>query len=117
MARPLPIGTVTFGYQYTARGETRRWFKLGLYGSLTVAEARTAAKIKAGDVAGDGNPAAEVEIAVRGPPTPFASSTRNGTRSTRQLPGRGNHPGAARPSRASSAGTYCRRSATFRSMT
>lgn len=64
IARRLPSGTVTFGFQYTAPDGARRWLKLGLHGSVTVEEARTAAKIKAGDVAGGADPAAEAELAV-----------------------------------------------------
>ncbi len=62
IARRLPSGTVTFGYQYTPKRGPRRWFKLGLYGSVTVDEAREAAKIAAGEVAKGKNPAGEEEI-------------------------------------------------------
>lgn len=62
IARRLPSGTVTFGYQYTAKNGQRRWLKLGLLGSVTVEEARTEAKKKAGAVAGGVDPAAEAEV-------------------------------------------------------
>lgn len=62
VARCLPSGKVSFGYQYTdkATGQ-RRWMGIGLHGSVTVDEARAAAKRYAGQVAGHHDPAAELK--------------------------------------------------------
>jgi integrase len=60
VARRLPSGKVSFGYQYTnkATGE-RKWMGIGLHGNVTVDEARNLAKQYAGQVAGRHDPAAE----------------------------------------------------------
>jgi integrase len=58
IARRLPSGTVTYGYQYRATGK-RRWLPLGLHGNITADEARALAKKEAGKVADRRDPAAE----------------------------------------------------------
>jgi integrase len=62
VARCLPSGKVTFGYQYTDRASgARRWMGIGLHGAVTVDEARNLAKRYAGQVASHGDPAAELK--------------------------------------------------------
>lgn len=60
VARCLPSGKISFGYQYTAGGR-RKWIGIGLHGSVTADEARTIAKTYAGKVAGNHDPAAELK--------------------------------------------------------
>jgi integrase len=57
-ARCLPSGRVSYGYRYRAAGKSR-WLGLGMHGELTVEQARTLAKRKAGEVAHDRDPQAE----------------------------------------------------------
>jgi integrase len=61
MARRLPSGKVTFGFQYSKAGR-RPWLALGLHGSVTADEARKDAKRYAGLVAQNRDPAAEQEV-------------------------------------------------------
>jgi integrase len=62
VARCLPSGKVSFGYQYTDKTSgARRWLGLGLHGAITVNEARELAKQYAGKVAARRDPAAELE--------------------------------------------------------
>jgi integrase len=65
IARCLPSGKVTFGYQYTdkATGQ-RRWMGIGMHGAVTVDQARTLAKKYAGQVAGRQDPATEHKVKV-----------------------------------------------------
>jgi integrase len=65
VARCLPSGKVSFGYQYTdhATGQ-RRWMGIGLHGSVTVDEARNLAKRYAGQVAAHHDPAAELKTKI-----------------------------------------------------
>jgi integrase len=62
IARRLPSGKVTFGFQYSGAGGRRPWLALGLHGSVTVEEARKDAKKYAGLVAQDRDPAAEQQV-------------------------------------------------------
>lgn len=66
VARRLLSGTVTFSYRYWRDG-TQRWAKIGLWGNLTVDEARKLAKKLSGQVAEGRDPSAErqKEIAKR----------------------------------------------------
>jgi integrase len=59
LARRLPSGVISFSYQYTEASGRRRWITIGLYGALTVKEARDEAKKYAGQVAARRDPAAE----------------------------------------------------------
>lgn len=59
IARCLPSGLVSYGYRYRKPDGTRPMVALGLHGSVTPAEARIAAKKRAGEVAGGKDPAAE----------------------------------------------------------
>lgn len=61
MARRLPSGKVTFGFQYS-KADRRPWLALGLHGSVTVEEARNDAKRYAGLVAQKRDPAAEQAV-------------------------------------------------------
>lgn len=57
VARCLPSGKVAFGYRYRDRNTGKRhWFSLGLFGSVTVEQARTLAKRHQGEVADKENP-------------------------------------------------------------
>lgn len=60
IARRLASGTVSFGYQYSAKRK-RRWLGIGLHGNLTAEEARTLAKKRAGEVADRRDPAVEIK--------------------------------------------------------
>jgi integrase len=64
IARRLPSGKVSFGYQYVAptSGE-RRWISIGLLGEVTAEEARTQAKRYAGQRAGLRDPVSEHKAA------------------------------------------------------
>ncbi len=66
VARRLQSGTVTFSYRYWSGGR-QRWARIGLWGSMTVDQARKLAKIKSGQVAEGRDPSAErqKEIAKR----------------------------------------------------
>jgi integrase len=61
IARRLPSGTISFGLQYSAKNGKRRWLGLGLLGNLTVEQARTLAKKRAGEVADRRDPVAEAK--------------------------------------------------------
>jgi DNA-binding XRE family transcriptional regulator len=62
-ARLLRSGKVTFGYQYTDKPTSeRRYMGVGLYGSVTVKEARDRAKKYAGQVSDRRDPATEQKI-------------------------------------------------------
>src|SRR6516164_10185968 len=62
VARCLPSGEVTFGYQYTDRASgKRRWMGIGVHGNVTVTTAYELAKKYAGLVAGHADPAAELK--------------------------------------------------------
>jgi integrase len=50
-ARLLPSGKVTFGLRYRNEQGERKIFPLGLYGNISPDQARTSAKIRAGEVA------------------------------------------------------------------
>jgi integrase len=64
VARRLRSGIVTYGYRYRDRRTGRqRWIGLGLHGSITPDEARDLAKKRAGEVADNRDPTAELEIA------------------------------------------------------
>jgi integrase len=63
VARRLPSGKVSFGYQYTAAAGGRKWMGIGLHGAVTVDEARARAKEFAGLVAVHRDPAAELKTA------------------------------------------------------
>ena len=56
--RVAPSGRKTFIVQYRAGGRTRR-VKLGVYGSVTVDQARTEARKRLGEVAAGENPRAD----------------------------------------------------------
>jgi integrase len=63
VARCLPSGRVSFGYQYTDKATgKRRWMGIGLHGNVTVDEARDQAKRFAGQVAARRDPAAELKV-------------------------------------------------------
>jgi integrase len=62
VARCLPSGRVSFGIRYRHQGKSR-WLGLGLHGAITVDQARTLAKKRAGEVADNRNPVAEREEA------------------------------------------------------
>ena len=64
LARRLPSGVISFSYQYTEASGRRRWITIGLYGALTVKEARDEAKKYAGQVAARRDPAAEQKAVV-----------------------------------------------------
>ena len=65
VARRLPSGKVSFGYQYTDKATGKReWKGIGLHGAVTVDEARAEAKKAAGLVAAGRNPAGELKVAV-----------------------------------------------------
>jgi integrase len=59
IARRLPSGVVTYGFQYRTPDGRRPWISLGLHGRVTPDEARTLAKKRAGEVANDHDPAAD----------------------------------------------------------
>jgi len=59
VARRLPSGVVTYGFQYRTPDGRRPWLSLGLHGSVTPDEARVLAKKRAGEVADNRDPAAE----------------------------------------------------------
>jgi integrase len=62
VARCLPSGEVTFGYQYTDKASgKRRWMGIGVHGNVTIATAYELAKKYAGLVAGHEDPAAELK--------------------------------------------------------
>jgi integrase len=64
VARCLPSGEVTFGYQYTDKASgKRRWMGIGVHGNITVAVAYELAKKYAGKVAGREDPAAAFKTA------------------------------------------------------
>ncbi|MCM0018461.1 MAG: site-specific integrase [Tagaea sp.] len=64
VARRLPSGKVTFGFRYRDRNTgARRWLGIGLFGSLTVEEARRIAQKRAGEVADNRDPLGEKEKA------------------------------------------------------
>jgi integrase len=64
VARRLPSGKISFGYQYTDKATAaRRWIGIGLHGNVTVKEARDLAKQYAGQVAAREDPAAEHKMA------------------------------------------------------
>jgi integrase len=64
VARCLPSGEITFGYQYTNKKTgKRKWMGIGLHGNVTVARARELATEYAGRVAGHKDPAAELKVA------------------------------------------------------
>jgi integrase len=57
IARRLPSNAVTFGYRYVERTTgKRRWLPLGLYGRVTVEQARRLAQKAAGEVASGDDP-------------------------------------------------------------
>src|SRR6516165_6693762 len=60
VARCLPSGEVTFGYQYGSR-QARRWINIGVHGHITVAIAYELAKKYAGKVAAHEDPAVELK--------------------------------------------------------
>src|SRR5215471_6998122 len=62
VARRLPSGVVTYGLRYRAAGR-QRWLGLGIHGRITPDKARKLAKQRAGEVAGDRDPAAERQAA------------------------------------------------------
>lgn len=64
--RVAPSGRKTFIVQYRAGGRTRR-VKLGVYGSVTVDQARTEARKRLGEVAAGENPAETIRINRRAP--------------------------------------------------
>jgi len=60
IARRLPSNVATFGFRYVERTTgKRRWLPLGLYGRITVEEARRLAQKAAGDVAMGDDPLQE----------------------------------------------------------
>jgi integrase len=62
VARCLPSGEVTFGYQYTDKATgKRRWMGIGVHGNVTVATAYELAKKYAGKVAAHEDPAVELK--------------------------------------------------------
>jgi integrase len=60
VARCLPSGVVTYGFRYRNRVGRRRWFNLGMHGNIAPDQARSEAKIRAGEVAAGRDPVAEV---------------------------------------------------------
>jgi integrase len=65
IARCLPSGKISFGYQYTDKATgARRWMGIGLHGNVSVETARELAKKYAGQVAGREDPAAELKVQV-----------------------------------------------------
>jgi integrase len=64
--RVAPSGRKTFIVQYRAGGRTRR-VKLGVYGSVTVEQARIEAKKRLGEIAAGENPAETIRINRRAP--------------------------------------------------
>jgi integrase len=64
VARRLPSGVVTYGFQYRTPDGRRPWMSLGLHGSITADEARVLAKKRAGEVADNRDPAAEQRAAI-----------------------------------------------------
>ena len=61
VARKLPSGVVTYGYRYRDKtAGKQRWLALGLHGSITADAARALAKKRAGEVADQRDPAAEM---------------------------------------------------------
>jgi len=65
VARRLPSGVVTYGLRYRVAGR-QRWLALGIHGRVTPDKARKLAKQRAGEVAGDRDPAAERQAARAG---------------------------------------------------
>lgn len=64
VARRLLSGVIAYGFRYRdKRTGKRRWLALGLHGSITADEARVLAKKRAGEVADNRDPAAELERA------------------------------------------------------
>lgn len=62
IARRLPSGLITFGYRYRNAAGKQIWATLeGI--NLTAAQARKAAKVKAGEVARGGDPVAQAKVA------------------------------------------------------
>lgn len=59
IARRLPSGVITYGFQYRAPDGRRPWISLGLHGRVTPDQARSIAKKRAGEVANDHDPAAD----------------------------------------------------------
>jgi integrase len=59
VARRLPSGVITYGFQYRTDNGKRPWVSLGLHGNITADEARRLAKKRAGEVADNRDPAAE----------------------------------------------------------
>ena len=62
LARRLPSGVVSYGLRYRAIAEGKkvhRLFTIGLHGSITADQARTQAKIRAGEIASDRDPSGE----------------------------------------------------------
>ena len=59
IARRLPSGVITYGFQYRTPDGRRPWISLGLHGQVTAEQARTLAKKRAGEVANDRDPAAD----------------------------------------------------------
>jgi integrase len=64
VVRCLPSGKKCFGYAYRDAGGRQRWLSLGVYGAITVDQARKQAKQRAGEVAAGRDPRAE-RIATR----------------------------------------------------
>jgi integrase len=65
VARCLPSGRISFGYQYTDKATgKRKWMGIGLHGNVTADEARNQAKRFAGQVAARRDPAAELKVKV-----------------------------------------------------
>jgi integrase len=62
IARRLPSGAITYGFQYRTAGGKRPWLSLGLHGSITADQARDLAKKRSGEVADDRDPAAERKV-------------------------------------------------------
>jgi integrase len=62
VARALPSGRVSYGYRYRHHGESK-WLAIGLHGKITVEQARTIAKKRAGEVADNRDPVGERETA------------------------------------------------------
>src|SRR5260370_21478200 len=64
VARKLPSGAVTYGFRYRdKKANQQRWIALGLHGSISAEQARNLAKKRAGEVADDRDPVAELELA------------------------------------------------------
>lgn len=63
VARSLSSGRVSYGFRYRNPAGESKWITLGLHGNITVDQARTLAKKRAGEVADDRDPGAEREKA------------------------------------------------------